>query len=69
MVFVFARTPAIAAQKIVMIGLLSYLLYIAVTCPCELGFSCHRMNMYLTLAACALLLLALNGFNFYNSTA
>lgn len=69
MVFVFARTPAIGVQKVVMIALLSYLLYFAAVCPCLPLYACHRMNMYLALAACALFILVLNGFHFYNSTS
>ncbi len=69
MVFQFARSPAIGVQKIVLIALLSYLLYIAVTCPCAPYLACHRMNMYIVLAACALFIVVLNGLHFYNSTA
>jgi hypothetical protein len=66
--FVYARTPLIFVAKTTMIALLSYLLYIAVTCPCDPFPGCHRRQMYTALAACALLILALNGPHFYNTT-
>ncbi|MDE2255289.1 MAG: hypothetical protein KGL42_13650 [Betaproteobacteria bacterium] len=66
--FVFASSRAIFAQKAVLIALVSYLLYIAITCPCVPYLACHRRQFYIVLAACAMVVLVLNGFHFYNST-
>lgn len=65
---VFAKNYSILVSKLVMISLLSYLLYIAISCPCLPFAACHRRNVYTTLAACALLVFALNGPHFFNST-
>ena len=52
--------------KVVMSLLLLYLLYIAVTCPCNILYSCHLTNIYLSLLAVVVVLVYFNGVRFTN---
>jgi len=38
------------------IFILLYLLYVTITCPCALMFSCHRVSIYVSLAVIALIM-------------
>jgi hypothetical protein len=41
--------------------LAAYLLYIAITCPCNKLYSCHLTQLYLTLLAFVAVLIYFNG--------
>ena len=47
-----------------MSALLGYLLYIAITCPCGVLYSCHLTQMYLALFGVVVVLFYYNGARF-----
>jgi hypothetical protein len=52
--------------KVIMSALLLYLLYIAITCPCGVLYSCHLTQIYLALLGVLVVLFYFNGPRFVN---
>lgn len=50
--------------KLVFSGLAAYLVYIGITCPCDILFSCHLTQLYLVIVALIAVMIYFNGLKF-----
>ena len=54
------------AGKVVFSGIAAYLVYIGITCPCGILFSCHLTQLYLAIVGLIAVLIYFNGLRFTN---